>query len=32
MAKPTFEYRDPAKLKNHPLSIELYGESLDDVS
>lgn len=28
--KPTFEYRDPAKLKNHLLSIELYGESLDD--
>ena len=25
-----FERRDPATLKNHPLSIEVYGESLDD--
>lgn len=27
--RPTLEYRDPAKLKNHLLSIELYGEELD---
>lgn len=30
MATATFEQKDPGSLKNHPLSIEIYGEELDE--
>ena len=30
MSRSTLEHRDPAKLKPHPLSRQIYGEDLDE--